>query len=200
MMQNRSLILKEVPSDSPKKGQHLVIEDRPIDSDLDPPHNGLLVQNIYLSYDPYQRGRMREASIQSYSPAYPLDEPIVNSGIAKVLKSANSKYAANDLIINYMSEPFQEYSVLDAKSADGENVWKIDNPLGLDPINFLGPLGMSGLTAYSSLYEIGQPKKGETIFISAASGSVGSMVGQLAKREGLQVSPRDERKQRRWSL
>ena len=63
----------------------------------------------------------------------------------------------------------------------------LDNPLGLDPKVFLGALGMSGLTAYSSFYEIGKPKKGDTIFISAASGAVGQIVGQLAKREGLKV-------------
>ena len=61
------------------------------------------------------------------------------------------------------------------------------NPLGLDPKLFLGALGMSGLTAYSSLYEIGKPRRGEVIFISAASGAVGQIVGQLAKREGLKV-------------
>jgi len=64
---------------------------------------------------------------------------------------------------------------------------KLDNPSNLDPRLFLGALGMPGLTAYSSLYEIGRPKKGETIFISAASGAVGQIVGQLAKHEGLAV-------------
>jgi hypothetical protein len=64
---------------------------------------------------------------------------------------------------------------------------KIDNPYNLNVMHFLGALGMPGITAYSSLYEIGEPKKGETIFISAASGAVGSLVGQLAKHEGLKV-------------
>jgi len=66
-------------------------------------------------------------------------------------------------------------------------VRKLDNPLNLDPKLFVGALGMPGLTAYSSFYEIGQPKKEETIFISAASGAVGQIVGQLAKHEGLTV-------------
>lgn len=63
----------------------------------------------------------------------------------------------------------------------------MENPLSLDPAIFLGALGMSGLTAYASLYEIGKPEKGQTIFVSAASGSVGQIVGQLPKREGLTV-------------
>lgn len=66
-------------------------------------------------------------------------------------------------------------------------VRKLDNPYNLDPKLFVGALGMPGLTAYSSFYAIGEPKKGETIFISAASGAVGQIVGQLAKHEGLKV-------------
>jgi hypothetical protein len=66
-------------------------------------------------------------------------------------------------------------------------IQKLQNPLDLDPILFIGPLGMSGLTAYSSYYEIGKPVKGQTIFISAASGAVGQIVGQLAKHDGLTV-------------
>jgi NADPH-dependent curcumin reductase CurA len=69
--------------------------------------------------------------------------------------------------------------------ADGARV--LNNPYNLDPKLFIGALGMPGLTAYSSFYEIGAPKKGETIFISAASGAVGQLVGQLAKHEGLIV-------------
>ncbi len=63
----------------------------------------------------------------------------------------------------------------------------LENPYQLDPKLFIGALGMPGLTAYSSLYKVGEPKKGETIFISAASGAVGQIVGQLAKHEGLTV-------------
>lgn len=79
----------------------------------------------------------------------------------------------------------EEYTSVPKESA--ESFQKIDNEYKLDPANFVGALGMPGLTAYSSLYEIGQPKKGETIFISAASGAVGAIVGQIAKHEGLKV-------------
>jgi NADPH-dependent curcumin reductase CurA len=186
MVQNKSLIFKKVPDSTPVAGEHLAIEDRPLDLSKEPPKDGLLVQNLYFSFDPYQRGRMRDSKIESYSPAYAIGEPIRNSAIAKVLKSANSKFSENDLITIYMEGQFQEYSVLSADEAR-ENVWKLNNRFDLTLDNFLGPLGMPGLTAFSGFYEIGQPKERETIFISAASGAVGSMVGQLAKREGLTV-------------
>ena len=186
MVQNKSLIFKSVPKGTPKAGEHLAVEDRPIDLDASLPENGMIVQTLYLSFDPYQRGRMRDADVKSYSPAYQLDQPIRNSSIAKVLKSAHKKYSKGDLIQLYMDGPFQEYVTLEAGDI-GDGVWKLDNSYDLDPALYLGPLGMPGLTAYSGFYEIGQPKKGETIFISAASGAVGSMVGQLAKRQGLTV-------------
>lgn len=185
-MKNKSLIFKKIPTGTPVAGEHLTIEDRPIDLESPPPENGLLVQNLYFSFDPYQRGRMRDERIESYAPAYKLNEPINNSSISRVLNSRNSRFLKGDIITIYMSGPFQEYSILDGKDV-GDMIWKLDNPFNLDSVDFLGPLGMPGLTAYSSFYEIGQPKKGETIFISAASGAVGSLVGQLAKREGLKV-------------
>lgn len=84
--------------------------------------------------------------------------------------------------------PFQEYVALNAEQVAGSGLKPLQNPLGLEDVRvFLGALGMPGLTAYSSLYEIGKPKKGDTIFVSAASGAVGQLVGQLAKHEGLKV-------------
>jgi len=81
--------------------------------------------------------------------------------------------------------PIEEYSAVSKEMT--ESLRKLENPYGLDLKIFLGALGMPGLTAYSSFYEIGKPVKGETIFISAASGAVGQLVGQLAKHEGLTV-------------
>lgn len=185
-MVNKALIFKKIPTGTPKAGEHLVVEDRPYDANSSPPENGLIIQNLFLSFDPYQRGRMRDVRTESYSPAYPLNEPIRNSTIAKVIVSQNSRFQEGDLIIRFMSGQFEEISILQSDDI-GDDVWKIDNPFKLEPSYFLGPLGMPGLTAYSSFYEIAQPKKGETIFISAASGAVGSLVGQLAKREGLHV-------------
>ncbi|CAI7599009.1 unnamed protein product [Penicillium glandicola] len=101
-----------------------------------------------------------------------------------VLRSNNASYKEGDLVVGHV--PIQEYIALGEPEL--VRIQKLDNPLGIEDIRvFLGPLGMPGLTAYSSLYEIGKPKKGETIFVSAASGAVGQLVGQLAKHEGLRV-------------
>jgi NADPH-dependent curcumin reductase CurA len=185
MVQNKGLIFKKVPEGWPKAGEHLVIEDRPIDLNQDLPEGALLVKNFYASFDPYQRGRMRAADSKSYSPPFELGKPMTNRSIFKVVKSNNEKFKEGETLITMGVSPIEEYSVLDKASVD--ICKKLENPYNLDPKFFLGPLGMPGLTAWSSFYEIGQPKKGETIFISAASGAVGQLVGQLAKHEGLTV-------------
>lgn len=185
MVQNKGLIYKKVPEGWPKPGQDLVIEDRPIDLDQQLPEGALLVKNFYASFDPYQRGRMRSPEKKSYSPPFELGKPITNRSIFKVVKSNNDKFKQGETLITRSVTPIEEYSVLDKDAV--ALCYKLENPYNLDPKLFLGALGMPGLTAWSSFYEIGQPKKGETIFISAASGAVGQLVGQLAKHEGLTV-------------
>lgn len=185
MVQNKGLIFKKVPEGWPKPGQDLVIEDRPIDLDQQLSDGAILVKNFYASFDPYQRGRMRSPEKKSYSPPFELNKPITNRSIFKVVKSNNDKFKEGETLITRSVTPIEEYSVLDKDAA--ALCYKLENPYNLDPKHFLGALGMPGLTAWSSFYEIGQPKKGETIFISAASGAVGQLVGQLAKHEGLTV-------------
>ncbi|RAL59882.1 hypothetical protein DID88_000509 [Monilinia fructigena] len=153
MVQNKGLIFKQVPQGVPVPGKDLVVEVREFDLEQAPPAGGITTKNFYASFDPYQRGRMRAAEAKSYSPAFPLGQPINNNTVAKV--------------INTLLFPKQ--------LADGAN--KIENPYNLDVKHFLGALGMPGLTAYSSFYEIGKPVKGETIFISSASGAVIGSVG-----------------------
>ena len=109
--------------------------------------------------------------------------PIFNGSVAKVLKSNNAKFAECDVVWGMIGT--EEYSVVPPPMM--QTVRKLENPYGLHPRLFVGALGVSGLAAYASFYEIGQPKEGETIFISAASGAAGQIVGQLAKREGLRV-------------
>lgn len=183
MVQNKSFIFKNPPTGVPKAGVDLTVEDRSFDIDAAPPAGGITLKNYYASLDPYQRGRMRDPATKSYFPAFALDAPIDNSVVSKVLKSDNDKFKAGDLVVGMI--PIQEYSALSAQQANGVRL--VQNPLGLHPSHFIGALGMPGLTAWSSFYEIGKPKKGETIFISAASGAVGQIVGQLAKHEGLRV-------------
>ena len=184
MVQNKGLIFKKVPTGWPVPGEHLAIEVRDFDLDAPPPKDGITTKNFYVSFDPYQRGRMREPERESYSPPFELGKPITNNAVAKVLKSDNSKFKEGDLVTGILGT--EEYSAVPAQVANNM-VRKLENPHKLDPKLYLGALGMPGLTAYSSFYEIGKPKKGETIFISAASGAVGQIVGQLAKHEGLTV-------------
>lgn len=183
MVQNKGVIFKQVPKGLPVPGQDLVVETREFDLEQAPPSGGITTKNFYASFDPYQRGRMRPVEVKSYSPAYPIGQPINNSTVAKVLKSDNPKLKAGDLVTGMIST--EEYSAIPKDYA--ETLRKIENPYNLDLKVFLGALGMPGLTAYSSFYDIGKPVKGETIFISAASGAVGQIVGQLAKHEGLRV-------------
>ena len=185
-MVNKGLFFSQVPEQAtyPVPGKHLTVENVAYDSDVATPENGIVLQSLYSSYDPYMRGRMRPAGTKSYSPPFPLNEPLANNTIGKVLRSNSADYKEGDLVIGFL--PLQQYTALDA--ANLVRIKKLENPLGLEDIRvFLGPLGMPGLTAYSSLYDIGKPKKGETIFVSAASGAVGQLVGQLAKHEGLRV-------------
>ncbi|KAE9988738.1 hypothetical protein EG327_003218 [Venturia inaequalis] len=185
MVQNRGLIFKQVPSGWPVAGQDLVIESSDFDLDQAPPPKGLTIKNFYQSFDPYQRGRMRAPEKKSYAPPFELGKPITTRSVSKVIKSDRPEFKAGDIIIGTDSVGTEEYTALPEGPAS--RAFKLENPHNLDPRIFIGALGMPGLTAWSSLYEIGQPKKGETIFISAASGAVGQLVGQLAKHEGLKV-------------
>jgi len=185
MVQNKGIIFKEVPTAWPEPGKHLTIEARDFDIEQTPPEGGVTVRTYYASFDPYQRGRMRPAHVKSYSPPFELGKPITNRTIMKVLKSNTDKFQPGDVVIASGVFAIEEYSVHTKEEV--AQLRKLQNPHNLDVKHFLGALGMPGLTAWSSFYEIGQPKKGETIFISAASGAVGQIVGQLAKHEGLKV-------------
>jgi NADPH-dependent curcumin reductase CurA len=171
MVQNKGLIFASVPSGWPVVGKDLKVETREINLDAATcPENGLIVKNHYLSYDPYQRGRMRAPEKKSYSPPFELGQPITNRGISTVVVSKTDKFKKGDVLVITDSCGTEEYTAL----AEGptSRAFKLENPHKLDPKVFIGALGMPGLTAWSSFYEIGKPKKGETIFISAASGAV----------------------------
>ncbi|KAE8453244.1 hypothetical protein EG329_011311 [Mollisiaceae sp. DMI_Dod_QoI] len=186
MVQNKALIFAHHPTTYPIPGEDLKVLASEMDLQAPRPEGGMLIKVNYVSYDPYQRGRMRPAG-SGYISGYALNEPISNFAISTVVSSSSPRFKPGDVVLGRAE--FAEYQVVSKeRSALPENEQGFDlleNPLGLDPKVFLGPLGMSGLTAYSSFYEIGKPKKGEVIFISAASGAVGQLVGQLAKREGL---------------
>lgn len=180
---NKTFVFAKIPEEFPVPGEHIVIENKTFDPAAEAPADGITTENLYTSLDPYMRGRMRDAKIKSYAPAYDLGKPIPSYSIVKVLKSNNSRFKAGDIVRGMF--PVQEYSTLAGAWLEGAIV--INNAHNLDLRLYLGALGMPGLTAYSSLYEIGAPKKGEVLFVSSAAGPVGQLVGQLAKAEGLTV-------------
>ncbi len=131
----------------------------------------LLLQLKFVSVDPYLRGRMSDA--KSYIPPFELDKPISSGAIAEVVESKNSNYKVGDFVSGHLE--WQEF-----QSSDAQNLIKVDgSQVSLSA--YLGVLGMTGLTAYFGLTEIGKPKDGETIVVSGAAGAVGSVVGQIGK-------------------
>ena len=137
----------------------------------------VLVRNHYLSLDPYMRGRMSEA--KSYAAPQPLDETMIGDTAGEVVASNNPRFAVGDMVVGALG--WAEMGV-----SDGVALRKVDTshiPLSA----YLGVVGMPGMTAWYGLNRIMQPKAGETIMVSAASGAVGSAVGQLAKLKGCHV-------------
>lgn len=186
MAPNLSLTFKKVPFGMPIAGQDLEVEDIGFDPASEAPTGGIVTENLYASFDPYLRGRMRGTSNKSYIGGFVEGTPIQSFGLAKVLKSSDPDIKVGSTMMGII--PVQQYSTLDAETVKGFNFQPLDVENGpKDPRDWLGALGMPGLTAYSSFYAIGKPKKGEMIFISSAAGAVGQIVGQLAKREGLRV-------------
>ncbi|QWX85272.1 NADP-dependent oxidoreductase [Cellulophaga sp. HaHaR_3_176] len=137
----------------------------------------ILLEAAYVSVDPYLRGRMSDA--KSYVPSFQLNEPVQSGVVAKVIASKNEKFAEGDFVSGMLNWATQQVS-------NGEGLNKVDGSKA--PLStYLGVLGMTGLTAYLGLTQIGKPKAGETIVVSGAAGAVGSVVGQIAKILGLHV-------------
>jgi NADPH-dependent curcumin reductase CurA len=137
----------------------------------------VLVKNEWLSLDPYMRGRMSDA--KSYAKSTEIGEVMVGQTIGEVVESGDAKFMAGDKVLTPLG--WQLYGIASAKE-----LTKIDAKRALASY-YLGILGMPGITAWFGLLEIGQPKPGNTVVVSAASGAVGSVVGQLAKIKGCRV-------------
>ena len=181
---NLALVYKKHPTGAPVAGEHLAVEDVGFDSSAPAPKDGVVLEHLYASFDPYMRGRMRSPEIKTYFPPFELDKPMGALGIARVLKSNTDAYREGDIVAGPMDIVQYSTRVITPEM----QIRKIDTVNGAPHLSDnIGALGMPGLTAYASLYEIGKPKKGETIFISSAAGAVGQIVGQIAKHEGLKV-------------
>jgi NADPH-dependent curcumin reductase CurA len=169
----RRVVLVRRPPGEPAESDFRV-EEVPMP---EPRYGEVLVKVAYLSLDPYQRGRMRDAA--SYAAAVGLGEVMTGGIVGEVVKSSNARFAVGDIVEDRLG--WQEYAI-----GGGATMRKVDASLA--PISTAnGVLGMPGMTAYFGLLEVGQPKTGETIVVSAASGAVGQVVGQIGKIMGCRV-------------
>jgi NADPH-dependent curcumin reductase CurA len=172
-LKNRRILLARRPVGEPSEADFTFSEAR-----LEDPQPGqMLLRTLWLSLDPYMRGRMSDR--KSYSPPVGLGDVMVGGTVSEVITSKLEGFTAGDIVEGRTG--WQQYAL-----SDGTGMRKVDPTLG--PISTaLGVLGMPGMTAYFGLLNIGQPKPGETVVVSAAAGAVGAIVGQLAKIKGCHV-------------
>lgn len=170
---NRRVVLNSRPVGAP------TLENFRLEESVTPvPADGqLLLRTLYLSLDPYMRGRMSDAP--SYAPPVAVGAEMIGGTVSRVESSLHPDYKAGDLVLGFNG--WQNYAV-----SDGSGLTKLA-PRMPQPSLALGALGMPGFTAYMGLLDIGQPKTGETVVVAAASGAVGSVVGQIAKLKGCRV-------------
>lgn len=170
---NRRIVLNSRPVGAPTAGNFRLVE-----SDVPVPSAGqVLTRTLYLSLDPYMRGRMSDAP--SYAAPVAVGEVMVGGTVGRVAVSQHPDYLAGDLVVGYGG--WQDYAL-----ANGKHLTKLDTRMQ-QPSLALGALGMPGFTAYMGLLDIGQPKAGETVVVAAASGAVGSVVGQIARIKACRV-------------
>ncbi|KAI7866357.1 hypothetical protein BDF14DRAFT_1814395 [Spinellus fusiger] len=185
MVSNTEVIFSKIPTGLPVIGKHLHIVKDEINLDKELAEGEFLIKTLYLSVDPYMRLCMRDASIKSYIPAFDLNGPMNGHAISVVLKSNNDKFKVDDLV--YGITHLSEYTHVPAAFA---SYFEVRNEFHESkfPLSYsVGVLGMPGMTAYTGLLNIGKPKAGETLYVSAASGAVGQLVGQIGKVLGLHV-------------
>jgi len=170
---NKTIILKSRPKGTPQLSDFKFVDEKMPEV----MQGELLLKTIFVSVDPYLRGRMSDAD--SYVPPFELNKPISSGIVAEVVESKNENFKKGDFVSDRLE--WKEYQI-----STGEGLQKIDpsiQPLSL----YLGVIGMTGMTAYMGLTQIGKPKAGETIVVSGAAGAVGSTVGQIGKILGCRV-------------
>lgn len=169
---NQQILLKSRPVGEPKESDFALVET----AIAEPGEGEVLKRTIYLSLDPYMRGRMSDR--ESYAAPVELGSLMVGGTVSQVIKSNHPEFSAGDFVLGY--DGWQAYGVSkgDLRKLDPNQA----------PISYaLGVTGMPGMTAYCALLDVGQPKAGETVVVSAASGAVGSVAGQIAKIKGCRV-------------
>ncbi|NVD07733.1 NADP-dependent oxidoreductase [Vibrio sp. JPW-9-11-11] len=170
---NRRIVLASRPVGAPKESDfRLENTNKP-----QPGQGQMLLRSVYLSLDPYMRGRMSDA--KSYAEPVAINDVMVGGTVCQVEQSNHADFEVGEWVLAYTG--WQDYGL-----SDGEGLIKLGkNPS--HPSYALGVMGMPGFTAYMGLLDIGQPKAGETLVVAAATGAVGSMVGQIGKLKGCKV-------------
>ncbi|KZK78253.1 NADPH-dependent curcumin reductase [Pseudovibrio sp. W64] len=170
---NRQIVLAERPVGAPTS-KNFRLEEAAIPA---PGEGEMLLRTVYLSLDPYMRGRMSDA--KSYADPVEIGDAMVGGTVSVVVKSNLKNFSEGDWVVSLGG--WQDYSI-----SNGEMVFNLGNEPAM-PSWALGIMGMPGFTAYAGLLEIGEPKPGETIAVAAASGPVGATVGQIGKIKGCRV-------------
>ncbi len=170
---NRRILLHSRPVGAPT-AENFQLDEQPLPV---PAAGQLRLRTLFLSLDPYMRGRLSDAP--SYAAPVAVGDVIVGGTISRVDASEHPNFNVGDLVLSFCG--WQDYAI-----SDGKGLTKLD-PQMPNPSIALGALGMPGFTAYMGLIDIGQPQAGETVVVAAASGPVGSVVGQIAKLRGCHV-------------
>jgi len=170
----QTILLKQRPVGTPALSDFEFVKEN---VELSLKDGEVLLETTYISVDPYLRGRMNDA--KSYVAPFEVGKPLSSGIIAQVVASKNEDFKKGDFVSGMLNWKTQQIS-------NGEGLLKVDKDKA--PLSaYLGILGMTGLTAYLGLTQIGKPKKGETLIVSGAAGAVGSVVGQIGKILGLRV-------------
>ncbi|ALM73427.1 NADP-dependent oxidoreductase [Vibrio vulnificus] len=170
---NRQIVLASRPVGAPT-AENFALTQRDIPT---PAQGEILLRSVYLSLDPYMRGRMSDA--KSYAEPVGIDEVMVGGTVCQVEASNHAEFEVGEWVLAYTG--WQDYAL-----SNGEGLIKLGKQPS-HPSYALGVMGMPGFTAYMGLLDIGQPKEGDTLVVAAATGAVGSMVGQIGKLKGCRV-------------
>ncbi|MGP9434131.1 NADP-dependent oxidoreductase [Ewingella sp. AOP8-B2-18] len=171
---NRRFVLASRPKGAPTP-DNFRLEEQPVPEAKE---GELVLRTLYLSLDPYMRGRMSDAP--SYAAPVQIDAVMTGGAVSEVVSSKSPDFKPGDIVLG--STGWQDHPVVKAKE-----VKKLEGPAEKHPSLALGVLGMPGFTAFMGLLDIGQPQSGETVVVAAATGPVGSLVGQIAKIKGCKV-------------
>ncbi|XP_047049448.1 2-alkenal reductase (NADP(+)-dependent)-like isoform X2 [Lolium rigidum] len=177
---NKRVILKQFVTGFPTEDD-MELVTATVRLAVPPGSASVMVKNLYVSCDPYMRNRMSEHNDAAYIEQFVPGEPVLGIfGVSKVVASGHPDFKAGDLVWGLTG--CEEYSVI----THPESLFKINHP-ELPLSYYTGVLGMPGVTAYAGFFDVSKPKKGDYVFVSAASGAVGQLVGQLAKIAGCYV-------------